>query len=496
MILARKHGRTEARKKANEEKYLREAGGNIMNRGVFAFLALLCAFTAASPALSQENKYAPTWESLDSRPIPSWFDDAKFGIFIHWGVYSVPAWGAKGAYAEWYWHDLVDGNIPEWQKHLKHKELQPTQRYHLKTYGKDFKYQDFAPMFKAEQFDPAAWAELFRNAGARYVVLTSKHHEGFCLWPSEYAWNWNSVDVGPHRDLAGDLTKAVRAAGLRMGFYYSLYEWYNPMYRNHVEDYVDHHMIPQMKELVEKYQPSVLWTDGEWEHPSDVWKSREFLAWLFNEAPGRDEVVVNDRWGKETRTLHGGFFTSEYGGGTAAGLKIDASHKWEENQGIGRSFGYNRNESATDYKTSADLIHMLVEIVSHGGNFLLDVGPTADGRIPDIMRERLLDIGAWLRVNGEAIYGTHPWRVAEEGEAVRYTSKGNVVYAICTKWPGTELTLSAPKPEGGATVTMLGREAPLKWKLTNGKLRIEVPALSTDELPSKDAWAFRLAGMK
>lgn len=463
----------------------------------FRELTLAAAFAVciAAAAFSQ-NSYKPTWESLDSRPTPQWFDDAKFGIFIHWGVYSVPAWGPKSAYAEWYWHALLEVAGPSTlSKYTKNPKPTPTMEFHNKTFGKDFKYQDFAPMFKAELFNPDEWAAVFAKSGAKYVVLTSKHHEGFCLWPSEYSWNWNAMDIGPHRDLAGDLTKSVRNAGLKMGFYYSLYEWYNPQYLHRVNDYVDQHMIPQMKELVTKYKPSVLWTDGEWDYPSDVWKSKEFLAWLFNESPSKDDIVIDDRWGSDTRMTHGGVYTSEYGG-TGGGKKVSLSHKWEENQGIGRSFGYNRNEAAADYKTSEQLIHMLIDTVSRGGNLLLDVGPTADGRIPDIMQQRLLDIGDWLQVNGEAIYGTRPWRVQKDGDSVFYTSKGDTLYAICTKWPETELALAAPAPGGNTTVTLLGSDAALKWSAKGGKLIIASPQLSPDAVPSRYAYVFKLTGVK
>ena len=174
--------------------------------------------------------------------------------------------------------------------------------------------------------------------GAQYVVLTSKHHEGFALWPSRYSWNWNAVDVGPHRDVLGDLTAAVRRAGLRMGYYYSLYEWFNPQYHDDLRGYIDGYMWPQLKELVTTYEPDVVWTDGEWDHPSDVWRSTDFLAWLYNESPVRDRVVVNDRWGKETRSKHGGFYTTEYALVHDGALSEDAArHKWEECRGIGGS---------------------------------------------------------------------------------------------------------------------------------------------------------------
>lgn len=465
------------------------------NRIISAIVFTLLVVCAASFATEQEKAYQPTWESLDSRPAPAWYDDGKFGIFIHWGVYSVPSWGPKMVYSEWYWHDLIEGIKPggPMAKYMKNAPPSPTREFHNRVYGKDFKYQDFAPMFKAELFNPDEWAAIFARSGARYVVLTSKHHEGFCLWPSEYSWNWNSADVGPHRDLAGDLTKSVRAAGLKMGFYYSLYEWYNPQYLHRVDDYVSQHLIPQMKELVTKYSPSVLWTDGEWDYPAERWKSKEFLAWLYNESPSRADVVVNDRWGSDTRALHGGVLTSEYGSGAAA---KGSGRKWEENQGMGRSFGYNRNESALNYKSSAELVGMLADVVSRGGNFLLDVGPTADGRIPELMQQRLLDIGAWLAVNGDAIYGTHPWRKASEGMDARYTAKGDDVYAICLKWPGKELALSAVTPGKTTVVTLLGYEGEVKWKAAKGGMVIEVPQIEPGALAAAPAWTFKITGAK
>lgn len=164
------------------------------------------------------QSYEPSWQSLDKRPIPQWFTDAKFGIFIHWGIYSVPAWAPASAdigiyakYAEWYWPRINGGKDPNPQQGDVNKLFTD---YHNKVWGENFKYQDFAPMWKAEHFNPDQWAELIKNAGAKYVILTSKHHEGFTLWPSEQSWNWNSVDIGPHRDLCGDLSKAVKAKGL------------------------------------------------------------------------------------------------------------------------------------------------------------------------------------------------------------------------------------------------------------------------------------------
>jgi alpha-L-fucosidase len=437
---------------------------------------------------AQAVHYEASWESLNKRSTPQWFDDAKFGIFIHWGVYSVPAFADPHSqigetYAEWYWNHMQNKNGSTWAFHVKH-------------YGAQFQYQDFADQFKAELYDPNQWADLFQRSGARYVVLTSKHHEGFCLWPCPASWNWNAVDVGPHRDLAGDLSKAVVARGLKMGFYYSLYEWYNPLYLHDPDRYVTDHMVPQMKDLVERYHPSLLWTDGEWERPSSFWKSTDFLAWLFNESSVRDEIAVNDRWGKETRETDGGFYTSEYAGFTKSGVSLGATHKWEECQGMGKSFGYNRVEGVDDYKSASELIHLLVDTVAKGGNLLLDIGPTADGRIPVIMQERLAQMGAWLKVNGEAIFGTHPWRESSEGN-IRYTSKDGAVYAIAESLAGPDLALAAPQPLSGATVTLLGSTQPIKWHASNGKMHIEVPQPSEAAMgASAEGYTFKLTGVK
>ena len=351
-------------------------------------LLFVCLLASVGQASFAQKKYEANWPSIDSRPVPTWFEDAKFGIFIHWGLFSVPSWGPNlkdsvgiyERYAEWYWKGLTDQN---------RKSNPAFKKFHERAFGKDFKYQDFAKDFKCELFQPDDWASVFENAGAKYVVLTSKHHEGYTLWPSKQAWNWNASDLNPHRDLAGDLMTSVRKKGLRMGYYYSLYEWFNPTYKDNVDQYVDEHMIPQMKDLVTRYKPDVLWTDGEWDHPSEKWKSTTFLSWLFNESVSKDEIVINDRWGTETRSKHGGIYTTEYDMVHDKGMSTENNHPWEECRGIGSSFGYNRNESLDDYSTSQELINILIDKVARGGNLLLNIGPTADGRIPVIMQQRL-----------------------------------------------------------------------------------------------------------
>ena len=360
-----------------------------------------CFFSLHISVAAQQ--YQADWASLNKRKIPAWFHQDKFGIFIHWGVYAVPSYApviqnSGYSYAEWYWYRLQ-----EKQKYFL--------AFHDKNYGSNFTYQQFEPMFKAEMFNPDQWADVFKRSGAKYVVLTSKHHEGYCLWNSAEAdrdWGrpWNAVTGTPKRDLLGDLTNAVRNKGLKMGYYYSLYEWFNPLWQKDKKQFVADHLFPQFKDLVTKYKPSIIFSDGEWDLSDTAWQSPKLLAWLFNESPVAKTVVVNDRWGNNTRGKNTGstYTTSEYGSG------MDANVVWEESQGIGFSYGYNRNEQLDDYKTSHDLILMLCDIVSRGGNLLLDIGPTADGRIPVIMQQRLIDMGDWLKINGEAIYETEAYK--------------------------------------------------------------------------------------
>jgi alpha-L-fucosidase len=478
-----------------------------------ALLAVAPSFAAESP------RYEPKWESLDARPTPEWFLDAKFGIFIHWGLYAVPGWGVKGEYAEWYWNHIHDqkADNPWWQ-------------YHQRVWGKDFDYAQFAQLFRAENWNPDEWADLFARSGARYIVPTSKHHEGFALWPSAEAsrtWGrpWNAVETGPKRDLLQDLSTAVRKRGLRFGFYYSLYEWYNPLWLADRKRYVDEHMTPQFKDVVTRYRPSIIFSDGEWDMPSADWKSESLLAWLFNESPCKDEVVVNDRWGKECRHHHGGYYTTEY----AAGMK-DASHPWEESRGMGFSYGWNRIENIDDYKSARELILVLIDLTSRGGNLLLDIGPTGDGRIPVIMQQRLLEIGDWLKVNGEAIYGTRyagracQWtegkmpeqkfgefmvkyslldqvgqKPNQDGLAVKqafFTKGADALYAITPGWPGEHLVLRGVQVPSGSVVTMLGVPGALKYETKADTLTIQLPRLAPDALPCHHAYAFKINGAK
>ncbi len=376
------------------------------------------------------------------------------------------------------------------------------------VYGKDFPYKNFAPMFKAELYDPDHWVDAIARSGAKDVALTSKHHEGYTLWKSAEAnrsWGrpWNSVDVGPKRDLLLDLMEAGRAKDLKMGIYYSLYEWFNPLWLTDKKRYVTEHMIPQFKDVVRHAKPSIIFADGEWEMDSADWKSAELMAWLLNESPVAEEVVINDRWGKDTRHQHGGYFTTEYTSGMQK-----STHPWEESRGMGFSYGFNRAERLEDYRTKRELTLMLIDIVSRGGNLLLDIGPAADGTIPAIMEDRLAGVGEWLRPHGEAIYGTKEWKQSRqwsEGKVpvmedkqfmseynitkmvdappadyarvdVFYTAKGNTTYAILPRWPGANVTLQGIGVRTDARVTLLGSGETLKWRAVGEDLRVEMPA--------------------
>jgi len=460
---------------------------------------LLCLLIFISLTVFSQ-KYEPTWESIDSRPCPQWFIDAKFGIFIHWGIYSVPAWrkvtpGLYASYAEWYYARVMDDTI------------NGGKAFHDRVYGEDFKYRDFGPMFKAELFDPNEWAHLFKRSGAKYVVLTSKHHDGYCLWDTEspYKTNWNSMAIGPERDLVSELTSAVREQNLKMGLYYSIIEWethprkgkyfidekYVNQYQIPEDKYVDDHLQFQLKELVNNYQPSLIFFDaGEWEGDDNYWKSKEFLSWLYSDSPVKGEVVVNDRFFKGMPGNHGDYFSSEYK--DADGVGID--HPWEESRGVGGSYGFNRDENIDDYSTTSELIHELIEIVSSGGNLLLNVGPTADGRIPVIMQERLVEIGDWLNVNGEAIYESIPLKdqqIRIQNNNIFTTTKNDIIYLLCTDWPNDKVIINGLSKQISG-LSLLGYSNKIEWSQQYNNLIINPPLMKISEIPCQHAWVFKI----
>lgn len=470
--------------------------------------------------VSAQKVYTPDWESLDARPTPDWWTDAKFGIFIHWGVYSVPAFTTKGNYSEWYQHSLENNS---------HKGK--VRAYHEANYG-ERTYYDLADDFHAELYNPDEWARLFERAGAKYAVLTSKHHDGFCLWPNEQAnttWGipWNSEVRGPGRDLLGELFEALNKTKVKPGLYFSLYEWFNPVWQYDHAQYATEHAMPQLYEVVQRYEPWVVWSDGDWDASSEVWQSEQFLSWLYSESAVKDKVVANDRWGSGTRFKHGGIYTPEYQ------PDVDfEDHAWEESRGMGASYGYNRAEDAWDYNSAQSLILHLIDKVSRGGNFLLDIGPDAHGKIPPIMQDRLLEIGKWLNINGEAIYNTRRWRSPAQwsmgrrdwkpgldgsktavdpllkqtvdpdpGFAVKevfytWNPKTKSVYAIFPRYPNDrKLVLKGMQlPITGAEVTFLATKEKLKAENLAGNVVITLPEYNPNKIKSAHAFAVKISG--
>lgn len=432
------------------------------------------------------GKYEPNWESLDARPLPSWYDEVKLGIFIHWGVFSVPSFGN-----EWFWWNWEVLKQPDYVDFMK------------KNYPPGFQYTDFASQFTTEFFDPYQWADLFKAAGAKYVVLTSKHHEGYTNWPSASSWNWNSVDVGPKRDLVGELATAIRNnTDIKFGLYHSLFEWFNPLYIAdresifHTNDFVTQKTMPELYDLVHRYKPEVIWSDGQWEASYKYWQSAEFIAWLYNDSPVKDTIVVNDRWGMLTPCLHGGYLTcnDRYNPG------VLQPRKWENSMTIDKiSYGYRRNAKLEDYLTADELLQTFVTTISCGGNMLVNIGPTKEGTIAPIFQERLLQIGKWLDVVGEAVYSSTPWKHQNDSltSGVWYTAKGKTAYSFFFNWPQSGvLSLGSAQPNSNAAnVTMVGTTIPLKWTaLKSSGISVQLNSISPRQIPNEWVWVLKLEG--
>jgi len=321
------------------------------------------------------------------------------------------------------------------------------------------------------------------------------------MWPSAQAWNWNAVDIGPKQDLLASIMAAVRQRGLKAGLYFSLYEWFHPLYTgSDPSQYVEQVMVPQWYDLIKSYQPDILWCDGEWDHNSAFWTSTQFLSWVFNESPVKDTIAINDRFGSETRAVNGGFYTPEYS------PQVNLTHKWEENSGIDiHSYGFNRNTPADAYYTADYLIKLLVRCVANNGNLLLDIGPSHDGSIPTVMQLRLLEMGDWLSVNGEAIYSSRIWRVQQEGPidntTTRYTYQPSTqaVYAILLEWPlNFIVTLPSPISTQSTTVQLLGWPDVLSWKSSSSGLIVNLPVVppSTSSSSPVSVWVLKLTNVK
>lgn len=462
-------------------------------------------------------RYMPTWESLDSHPAAAWFEDAKFGMFIDWGLYSIPGWAPRkkeGAmYPDWYLYNMIYEN----GTHPRELILE----HHKRHWGDGFKRDDFIPLFSASEYDPDNLVETAARAGMRYVIPFCKHHDGFCLWDSVYTGR-DAMDMTPKCDLIKPLADACRRMHLKFGAYYSLDEWEYPLIAENgkrmtrlwgshdpqlvehderrvdgliggktpVRDFYGDYILPQCRELIDKFDPDILWFDGEWNVSAEKRRSREIVAYFYNQAEGRKDVVVNDRMGTETRFKHGDFFCSEYHSHAAEA----GGHAWEECRGLGQSFGYNRDDTEKNILTPNELIHLLVRTVARGGNLLLVVNLAGSGKLPSLETERLREIGAWLKVNGEAIYGTRPLNIKSDHNAYFTRGKDNSVYIIYLAWPENKIVFETDMMAGLNDICLLGHDQSLKWKKEDGNIHVFIPDHLNDEnnRPCRYAWVFKL----
>ena len=480
--------------------------------------------------VNKNGEYKAAFESLDTHEAPEWYKDAKFCIFYDWGPYSI------GGYSDKEWNRA---RYPDW--YLGHM-YNRSKEYHQKTWGQDFQRDDFIPLFTAENFNANEIISMVKMSGANYIVPFNKHHDGFCLWDSKYTMR-DVVDMMPGRDLTAELVAECKKAGIYYGFYFSvedleyplidenneLYtrywsnstvpndselteqdgevtgkfisEKHNRMYSGKipVKNFIDDYIVPQAKDFIDKYDPDILWFDGEWKRSSDYYKTPDIVAYFYNKALGRKEVVANDRMGADTRKKHGDFYTSE------TDVVVDKmDYMWEENRSMSESYGYNRTDSLENYISAVQLIKMLVRIVAKGGNLNLIVNPDGSGKVNELQMERLNELGEWLKINGEAIYGTRTNEVicdnTQLGQPVWYTmSKDSVyTYAIVFDWPKSEtFILRGANPVHGGELTMLGYDKPLEWvdvgrRLWGISAKIPQEMLhNKDNRPCKHAWVLK-----
>ena len=464
-----------------------------------------------------------TWESLQTHRVPVWYDDAKLGIFIHWGLYSVPGWAPRVPDIQQLLikdgpkRMLRENPYAEWYRNSMQIKGSPTAVHHAQVYGEDYPYDSFVRTFDeaSSGADVHALADLCRSAGARYVVLTTKHHDGFALWPSAVPHPVKG-DYWARRDLVGDLTGAVRARRMRMGLYYSGgYDWpYNDAVLTTGADavlaapqdprYVAY-VTAHVRELIERYSPSVLWNDISWTKDPGL---PQLFADYYNAV---EEGVINDRWkepglGRNVMTdalvrsagavvqalwrslpekrkhltfaspKHYDFRTPEYDV-----LRTAPARKWELARGVGHSFGANRHEAPEDIISEAELIQMFCDVVAKNGNLLLGVGPRPDGTVPEVQQAPLRGLGTWLGVNGEAIYGSRPWVVTEsvtaDGTPLRFTKSGEGVYVLVMGMPrARRITLRAVDGARVRRVRLVGADIQLEWWVEpGGDLSVTLP---------------------
>jgi len=476
---------------------------------IFLFAGVFCN-------VQSQPMYQPTWESLSNYQCPAWFQDAKFGIFIHWGVYSVPAFGSEW-YPRWMYLDSTVWGLNYYQ-------------HHAKTYGTPdkFGYKDFIPMFKAEKFDPDQWADIFKRSGARYIVPVAEHHDGFAMYNTSLS-RWNAMNMGPKRDIIGELSEAVRKQGLIFGLSsHRIEHWFfmshgketksdvnDPAYadfygpaRSEKEqpgiEYMNDWLLRNC-ELVDKYKPQLFWFDWWIEQPAMEPYRKTFAAFYYNRGLLWNKgVVINYKNNAYPDNV--AVYDIERGSSRAT-----RKYPWQTDTSIGKkSWGWIDGE---ENKTTNEIIDALVDIVSKNGNLLLNIGPKPDGTISEEQISVLLGIGDWLKINGEAIYGTRPWVVAEEGPTVategsfgdqkavaytardiRFTSKESTVYAFCLDGP-TEKKIIIKSlgletaPEGKiVSIEMLGSNEKLNWVQKAEMLIITKP----ETTPCREAVCFKM----
>ena len=473
--------------------------------------------------VDRQGPFQPDWESLQKYEVPEWYKDAKFGIFIHWGVYSVPAFSN-----EWYPRNMYEPGFDAY-------------KHHIATYGPQdkFGYKDFVPMFKAEHFDPAAWAELFKKSGAKYVVPVAEHHDGFAMYDSALS-DWTATKMGPHRDVIGDLAKAVRSEGLHFGvsshrvehdffmgvgrkipsdvndpqyaaFYgpaqVGVFKWGTPVANDftYVSPAWTNDWLERGAELVEKYHPDIVYFD--WWIGQALIRANlaRFAAFYYNRSQKYGDHVGVINYKDYAMQEHSAVLDLERGQ-----LGDIRPLYWQTDTSVSnKSWGYIKDDT---FKSPEFVIDQLIDIVSKNGNLLLNIGPRSDGTIPDEVQRVLLDVGAWLSLNGEAIYGTRPWRTYGEGptkvaagsfhdtdtakytpEDFRFTTKGDDVYAIGLAWPTSgEAVIHAlsktvdSKPV--QSIALLGSDAKLQFEQRADGLHVQLPPQS----PAKYAYALRL----
>ena len=493
-----------------------------MKRKLIFLPIIIACCCIEMPVNAQQQRFQPTWASLNNYKIPDWFRDAKFGIFIHWGVYAVPAFES-----EWYPRNMYLKDSKEY-------------KHHIEKYGPQskFGYKDFIPMFKAEKFDAAKWIELFKKAGAKYIVPVAEHHDGFAMYNTALS-RWNAVLMGPKRDVIGELAEASRKAGLIFGLSSHRIEhwWFMGGGRNFDADvndsaYADFYgpaqknspfdsaskvpvMTPEYMndwllrstELVNKYHPDLVWFDWWIEQKEMEPYRKSFASFYYNKAiEWNKEVVINFKH----ESYPGNSAVLDVERGKLPGIRLLA---WQTDDAIGnRSWGFTNDNT---FKTPQYIITNLIDIVSKNGNLLLNIGPRSDGTITDEETNVLLGTGKWLAVNGEAIYGTRPWKIYGEGptesasgefktqkpftaEDIRFTTKSDTLYAITLSLPAPKESVIirsvSLKSNNGtiANVELTGSNEKLNWSQKKDALIIKAPA----GYPSENAAAFRITFKK